>query len=592
VTSNVVKPHIEIAGTVIPADVDALIEQIVVDDSRTLPDMFTLRFRDPQHSVLQRAGVTIGATVRIFAGRLGGAAKILLIYGEVTALEAEIDTSGTHVIVRGYDASHRLQRGVHTRTFVDTSEADVVRRVAQAAGLEIGEIEDTPVKQPFVSQANQSDFDFLRGRARETGFDLAVRGNKLYFQPPVESSTAPAVGNLQTDAPLALTFGANLNAFYPRITAAEQVAEVEVRGWDPDQQQAVTASAKASTTSVDVANGDLSPASVAEIFGADSRFVVGDRPLRKPDEVEHVANAIAEQIGSAFAEADGIADGDPLLRAGAAVSVAGVGHPFEGKYTITASRHVIGAGGYRTHFTVSGRQERSLLGLASIGETSGDPSAGGAPIYGVVIGTVTGTDDPENQGRVKVSFPWLSEDYQSDWSRIVGAGAGQDRGVVFIPELNDEVLVAFERGDVRSPFVLGGLWSGMYSPPQGSQLRKGGSIEQRVLQSRLGHRLTLSDVDGEDGISMLSKDESFGVSVKVGEATVELKTPGCTVEMKSDGSVTVKGQTIKISGTSVSIEASGQLELKAPTISISADGALTVSSSGPAAIKGTPLALN
>jgi biopolymer transport protein ExbD len=91
---------------------------------------------------------------------------------------------------------------------------------------------------------------------------------------------------------------------------------------------------------------------------------------------------------------------------------------------------------------------------------------------------------------------------------------------------------------------------------------------------------------------MLSKDESYGVSVKVSEATVELKTPGCTVEMKADGSVTVKGQTIKIQGTSISLEADGQLELKAPTISISADGTLTVSSNGPAAIKGMPLALN
>ena len=591
-SSNVVKPRIEIADSPIDPAIDLLIEQIVVDDSRTLPDMFTLRFRDPDHTVLDKAGLKIGTKVRIFGGRVGGAATILLIYGEVTALEAEIDETGTHLVVRGYDVSHRLQRGVHTQTFVDTSEGEIVRRVAQAAGLELGEIEDPPTTQPFVSQANQTDYDFLRARAREVGFDLAVRGNKLYFQPPVDSSTAPAVGTLQTADSLTLTFGANLNSFSPRITAAEQVAEVEVRGWDPDQQQAVTATAKASTTSVDVANGDLSPASVATLFGADSKFVVGDRPLRNDSDVQHVANAVAEQIGSAFAEAEGIAVGDPLLRAGAAVSVAGVGHPFEGKYTITASRHVIGAGGYRTYFTVSGRQERSLLGLASIGETSGDDSAGGAPIYGVVIATVTGTDDPQNQGRVKLRFPWLSNDYQSDWARIVAPGAGQDRGIAFVPELDDEVLVAFERGDVRSPFVLGGLWNGMFAPPQASQLRDGGTIVERVVQSRLGHRLTLSDVDGKDGVAMLSKDESYGVSVKVSEATVELKTPGCTVEMKADGSVTVKGQTIKIQGTSISLQADGQLELKAPTISISADGALTVSSNGPAAIKGTPLALN
>ena len=89
-----------------------------------------------------------------------------------------------------------------------------------------------------------------------------------------------------------------------------------MRGWDPDQQQAVTATAEASTTSVDVANGELSPASVAKLFSADSKFVVGDRPLRNDNDVQHVADAVAEQIGSAFAEAEGIAVGDPLLRAG------------------------------------------------------------------------------------------------------------------------------------------------------------------------------------------------------------------------------------------------------------------------------------
>ncbi len=342
-----------------------------MDDSRTLPDMFTLRIRDPLHTALHDGGLTIGAKVKIFAGPVGGTATTAVISGEVTALEAEIDETGTHAIVRGYDISHRLQRGVHTRTFADTSEGEIVRRVAADAGIDIGEVDDPPLTHPFVSQANQSDFDFLRSRAREVGFDLAVRDDKLQFTPPVDSSTAPAVGTYESDDALELVYGKNLLSFYPRITAAEQVGSIEVRGWDPATQQTVLGTADASTSSVDVANGALSPALVATMFSNASKFVVGDRPLTTGDEVDHVAKAVAEQIGSAFAEADGVGEGNPALRAGAAVSVAGVGHPFEGKYTITASRHVFDSAGYRTHITVSGRQERSLLGLASIGETSG-----------------------------------------------------------------------------------------------------------------------------------------------------------------------------------------------------------------------------
>jgi phage protein D/phage baseplate assembly protein gpV len=572
--SNVVKPRIEIAGSPVAPEIDQLVEQVVVDDSRTLPDMFMLRFRDPQHEVLEKAGLTLGAKVKIFGGPVGGEAKILLISGEVTGLEAEIDETGTHVVARGYDVTHRLQRGRNTRTFVDTSEGEIVRRIASQAGIDLGEIEDPPTTHALVSQANQSDYDFLRGRAREIGFDLAVRGDKLYFQQPIESSSAPAAGTLQTDSPLALVLGANLNAFMPRITAAEQVNEVEVRGWDPDTQQTVLATAQAATTSVTL--GDATPATAASSFASESKFVLGDRPLTKSDEVQRVADAVAEQIGSAFAEADGIADGDPTLRAGTAISVAGVGHPFEGRYTVTASRHVIGPGGYRTHFTVSGRQERSLLGLASSGETSGDASAGGAPIYGVVIGIVSDCDDPQKQGRVKLKLPWLSDDYASDWARIVGAGAGQKRGIAFIPEVNDEVLVAFEQGDVRSPFVLGGLWSGAFELPQSGDLVNGGAVAERVLQSRNGHRIVLSDKDGEEGVTLTSEDGSHSVSIVTSNSG--------TIEIKTSGTVKITGQSIELKGTSVSIKADSSLDLQGATVN--------VTGSGPTAIKGSPLALN
>jgi uncharacterized protein involved in type VI secretion and phage assembly len=565
--SNVVKPRIEIAGSPVAPEIDQLVEQIVVDDSRTLPDMFVLRFRDPDHQVLDRAGLTLGAKVKIFGGPVGGEAKILLISGEVTGLEAEIDETGTHAVARGYDLSHRLQRGRNTRTFVDTSEGEIVRRLAGAAGIELGEVEDPPTTHHLVSQANQSDYDFLRGRAREIGFDLSVRGDKLYFQLPIASSTAPAAGTLATDTPLALVLGANLNAFMPRITAAEQVNEVEVRGWDPDTQATVSASAQAATTSVTI--GDLSPATAASAFSSESKFVIGDRPLSKPDEVQRVADAVAEQIGSAFAEAEGVADGDPLLRAGSAISVAGVGPRFEGRYTVTASRHVIGPGGYRTHFTVSGRQERSLLGLASGGDTSGDPSAGGAPIYGVVIGIVSDCDDPEKHGRVKIKLPWLSDDYASDWARVVGPGAGKERGVAFVPEVNDEVLVAFEQGDVRSPFVLGGLWSSAFPPPEADDRVEGGEVVHRVLQSRNGHKVVLSDGDRDEGIIVSSADGQHML-------TISTSNPG-TIEIKTSGSV-------KISGQSISIKADTTLELEGATVSISGTAATT--------IKGNPLALN
>lgn len=148
-----------------------------------------------------------------------------------------------------------------------------------------------------------------------------------------------------------------------------------------------------------------------------------------------------------------------------------VGAPFEGRYTVTSSRHVFDpVRGYETWLTVSGQQERSLFGLTGGGPGSGGPGAGsggGSRCAGLVSGTVTDTHDPEGSGRVKVRFPWLSDEYASDWARTAQSG-GTSGGEAFIPEVGDEVLVGFEHGHLDRPYVLAGLYNGKDRPSQGS----------------------------------------------------------------------------------------------------------------------------
>ena len=183
-------------------------------------------------------------------------------------------------------------------------------------------------------------------------------------------------------------------------------------------------------------------------------------PYRTQAEVDAAAKALADEMASAFAEFEGTARGNPKLRAGASATIDALGEPFDGKYTITSSRHRFDpVTGYTTSFSVTGRRDRTLLGLASNGR-------GKAP-HGIVIGLVSDAADPEQAGRVKVTFPWLSEDYVSAWARTVQAGAGKDRGWQVLPEVGDEVLVAFEQGDFRRPTVIGGLFNGMDTMPRG-----------------------------------------------------------------------------------------------------------------------------
>jgi phage protein D/phage baseplate assembly protein gpV len=580
------KPQIEVDGSILAKEYDLLLERVVVDDHLFLPDMFVLRFRDPERHVLARAGFKIGSVVKVLAGPVGREASEPLITGEVTALEAEFDTTGSHAVVRGYDQSHRLHRGRHTESYRDVTDSDVVRAVARRAGLQLGTVEETRTRYPHVAQANLSDWDFLKARAREIGYEVAVAGGKLDFRKPTPAAQAPQAGDLGASDRLQLILGSNLESFRPRLTSAEQVKEVQVRGWDPLRKQKLVGSAPAATTAAALSSSTqpTTPLDLAQKFGGPT-FVAVDRAHSTQLEVDAVARALSEQIAGVFAEAEGVAKGDPRLKAGAAVSVGLAGDPFEGRYTLTSTRHVFSPDGYKTTFVVSGRQERSLLGLASLGATNGATSASGPPIFGLVVALVTSVQDPEKLGRVKLKFPWLSDSYESDWARVVQAGAGDGRGLLVLPEVDDEVLVGFEQGDIRWPYVLGGLYNGVDKPKDDPDLidTSAGKVDRRWFRSRTGHLLSFDDgVDG-GGILLETGDEKHVLS---------LSTASSRVHISSNGDVLIEAGKVTVKADSdLALEAQSSLTLKAPKVSLNGDSSVELKSAAALNVQGATVSV-
>jgi len=567
------RPRVEIDGSPLTPELELLAERVVVDDHLHTPDMFTITFRDAERQVLSQAKVKIGSKVKISAPPLGGSSPEVLISGEVTALEAEYDSGGSRAIVRGYDGSHRLHHGRETQTYRNVKDSDIAKTVANRAGLQPGTIDDSKTTHDHVSQVNLSDWDFLKARAAEIGFEVAVTDGNLDFRKPTPSSKAPGKGDFRSSNPLQLVFGQNLIEFRPRVTSAEQVKEVKVRGWDPKNKQALIGSAQASTSSAAL---PTTPASMANKFG-DRTYSAVDRPLSTQSQVDATAQAIADQIGSAAAEADGIARGNPKLKAGQAVSVSVVAADFVGSYALAHTRHVFDAQGYRTHFVVSGRQDRSLFGLVSAG-ANGAGTGGGPPLFGVVIGIVTNNDDPDQLGRVKLKFPWLSDNYESDWARITQLGAGPNAGAVFIPEVNDEVLVAFEFGDVRRPYVVGSLYNGKDKPSVGSGLFSQGKVKRSGFVSRQGHRFIFFDDSGKSGIALITQDKKVRIA---------LKQTGPEIHIYCEGKITIESQgDLKLSSKAgLNLEASGQLQIKG-------DGGVKVNSNAVVEVKGQMVKLN
>ena len=161
------RPLITVDGAPLTYEIAHVLARTIIDLHTQLPDMFVLHIHDAERDVARRSRIAFGSKIVISATTDGVPTE--LISGEVTAFEQETDATGTWTIIRGYDPMHRLTRGRRTRTFADTTDADIVRQLATSAGIEVGDIVNDGPTYEHVSQVNLSDWEFLRARANEIG---------------------------------------------------------------------------------------------------------------------------------------------------------------------------------------------------------------------------------------------------------------------------------------------------------------------------------------------------------------------------------------------------------------------------------------
>ena len=183
-------------------------------------------------------------------------------------------------------------------------------------------------------------------------------------------------------------------------------------------------------------------------------------------------------------------------------------------------------------------------------------------ISGVVVGVVTNNqNDPEGLGRVKVKFPWLSDEDESNWARVAAPMAGKERGFYFLPEVEDEVLVAFEHGDVRFPYIVGSLWNGKDAEPAKND---DGKNNVRVIKSRSGHVVRLTDKDGAEMIEIIDKSEKNSIVFDTSKNTITITADKDIVLSAAQGKIKLDAQEIEIkSSANAKVEAGGNLDLKA-----------------------------
>jgi phage protein D/phage baseplate assembly protein gpV len=568
-----------------PTLVNTMLE-IVVDDHLLLPDAFTIKFDNPITDPAAKGmggpafALKIGADVKIETQGMddtgmGGSPK-LLIHGEVTALSAEMDEFGQYLVVHGYDHSHRLHRGRKTKAYPKMKDSVVAQQIASDAGLSGGRIDATATEYEQLSRLNMTDWEFLKSRANEIGYEVLVTEKKLNFT----KANGAALGAPPPD----MVWGDNLMEFRPRVTSGGQVGTVKVQGWDPKQKQKIQGQQSTSSAKPGVElDSRVTPTQlIGKVGGSSSEYLSADWVVKDQAAAQKAAEAIADDLSSSFAEAEGVAQGDPAFKAGAKVTIKGVGADFEGKWTLTHTRHTFDPNhGYLTHFEASGRADRSLLGLTSLGGTT--PVPGGERIYGPVVGIVTDlkpkAGQSDSQYTVKLKLPWLDDQYTTEWARVVSLGAGKDRGMFWMPEVNDEVLVFFEQGDVRRPYVVGGLWNGQDTGPEGADENgyfKNGNVFKRTIKARNGGQIQFVEDDGtdeklviqahKDGKLIVTMDKTNKKIIVNSDGTIEITSDkAITIESKQDN-ITIKAQKdVSIEGMNVNVKASagGKFEASA-----------------------------
>lgn len=336
---------VRLNGWLLPPDMVPDVISIEVSEDLDSLNMFALtlniwNFAEGKLQWIDDPKLALGVPVEIHLGYRYPLPAIPLIIGEIVGIEPEfIVDAEPKMVVRGYDFRHRLMRGTETRVFSKMTDLNMLKQIAQDVGLK-GNGTDFHFKHEHVLQRNQSNFDFLQGRATRFGHRLGIakdkEGKTLEFI-PVEPGSSPA-----------LTLGKkDLIEFFPRLSTMGLLRDLEVRGWDYTGNPATVIAAK-----VNAANAYGKAMSVVKAYGSAGARVL-DQQVMGTSEAKQVALGQVNLSWMSAFTGEGLCEGNPLLKAGCTLKLEGLGEQFSGNYLVTSTTHRVTQGsGYQTQFTV------------------------------------------------------------------------------------------------------------------------------------------------------------------------------------------------------------------------------------------------
>jgi phage baseplate assembly protein gpV/phage protein D len=481
-----------------PAEVRAL-GHVRVQQRLSHPTLCEMTFYDPPGPLDAVDNLGPGTELRI---TLSGHMDPLFV-GQVTAVEHVYGATHEHQIhVRGYDLLHQLRKRQSVRAHVQVTPRDLARELVADLGLSVEASEPGPLWQRLI-QHQQSDLELLFEVTEQCGLYFTLLGDVLHLL-TLEGSGEP----------LPLILGDSLHEARIETSSEPACRTVTATGWNPLLVETYEGQTENARVGRDV-SAEVTP----DLVGASGERSLPDETVQSANHATALAQAELDRRVAHEISLWGTAEGDPRLRPGTLVEIQNVADSLSGRYVLTSVTH-----------TIDKRK-----GFVSELSSAPPPPRHRYRSTIAALGTVTRVDDPQDLGRVRVCLPTYGE-VETEWMHVLSAGAGANKGLMMLPDVDDRVLVLFSQEAPGLGIVLGGLY-GMEGPPDSGV--EGNTVKRYTILTPGGHRVRLDDEQ-----ETIYLEDSTGSYVMLSPESVHLHAAVDLVIEAPEQAIVIRGQTI------------------------------------------------
>ncbi|MCB0396106.1 MAG: type VI secretion system tip protein VgrG [Flavobacteriales bacterium] len=476
------------------------------------------------------------------------------------------------LIIELRDAAVKMTIGRKSKYFEEVADSDVIEEIAGEYGLQT-DVEATSVTHKEMVQYHCTDWDFVVSRAEVNGLLVFADDGTLGVKAP----------DLSQDPLLNLAYGHNIMEFEADMDARDQLAASVSKSWDFTAQEMIEEEGEDPGLSEqgDFTTSDLSDVIGLETFTQQHSGKVEDTELKAWSDARLLRSRLSKVKGRV--KIVGFSD----IKPGHIISFQGLGNRFNGPAFVSSVVHQITTGmAWYTHLEFGLDEQWFITRYDDIV----DKPAGGMlpPIHGLQVGVVTNIhEDPDGDFRIKVRLPVIDPENEGVWARMVSPDAGENRGMVFRPEVEDEVIVGFLNDDPRDPIILGMVHSSAKPAPIDAEEEN----NEKGFVTRGELKLTFNDdklsitLETPNGNTMVISDDEGGINLEDENGNkITMSSDGITIESAKDINLKASGD-INIEGTNITEKASA---------SYKADGGAgaELTSSAQTVVKGSLVQIN